>query len=277
MNVQTTPAIPGINANPNRNFFLFAGPCVVENETMPLEIATEILKITTELNIPFVFKASYRKANRSKSSSFSGIGDEKALSVLADVKDMLGIPLVTDIHSAAEAAFAAQYVDVLQIPAFLCRQTDLLEAAAATGKWINIKKGQFLSPESMVFAVNKVMEAGNHQVLVTDRGTMFGYQDLVVDMRGIPAMQAFKVPVILDITHSLQQPNQAEGVSGGKPELISTIARAGIAAGADGIFLETHPNPAEAKSDGANMLHLKNLKKLLTDLVSIRQAYLTTL
>jgi 2-dehydro-3-deoxyphosphooctonate aldolase (KDO 8-P synthase) len=277
MILQTTPAIPGIAANPNRNFFLFAGPCVVENETMPLEIAREILQIATELNIPFVFKASYRKANRSKSSSFSGIGDEKALSVLAGVKEKLGIPLVTDIHSAAEAALAAQYVDVLQIPAFLCRQTDLLEAAAATGRWVNIKKGQFLSPESMVFAVNKVKEAGNNHVLVTDRGTMFGYQDLVVDMRGIPAMQAFKVPVILDVTHSLQQPNQAEGVSGGRPELISTIARAGIAAGADGIFLETHPNPAVAKSDGANMLALKNLKKLLTDLVSIRQAYLTTL
>ncbi|MDY0343265.1 MAG: 3-deoxy-8-phosphooctulonate synthase [Lentimicrobium sp.] len=277
MILQTTPAIPGIAANPNRNFFLFAGPCVVENETMPLEIAREILQIATELNIPFVFKASYRKANRSKSSSFSGIGDEKALSVLAGVKEKLGIPLVTDIHSAAEAALAAQYVDVLQIPAFLCRQTDLLEAAAATRKWVNIKKGQFLSPESMVFAVNKVKEAGNNHVLVTDRGTMFGYQDLVVDMRGIPAMQAFKVPVILDVTHSLQQPNQAEGVSGGRPELISTIARAGIAAGADGIFLETHPNPAVAKSDGANMLALKNLKKLLTDLVSIRQAYLTTL
>ncbi len=277
MILQTTPAIPGIAANPNRNFFLFAGPCVVENETMPLEIAREVLQIATELNIPFVFKASYRKANRSKSSSFSGIGDEKALSVLAGVKEKLGIPLVTDIHSAAEAALAAQYVDVLQIPAFLCRQTDLLEAAAATRKWVNIKKGQFLSPESMVFAVNKVKEAGNNHVLVTDRGTMFGYQDLVVDMRGIPAMQAFKVPVILDVTHSLQQPNQAEGVSGGRPELISTIARAGIAAGADGIFLETHPNPAVAKSDGANMLALKNLKKLLTDLVSIRQAYLTTL
>lgn len=277
MTLQATPAIPGIAANPNRNFFLFAGPCVVENETMPLEIAREILKITTDLKIPFVFKASYRKANRSKSSSFSGIGDEKALLVLAEVKEALGIPLVTDIHSAAEAAFAAQYVDVLQIPAFLCRQTDLLEAAAATEKWVNIKKGQFLSPESMVFAVNKVREAGNNKVLVTDRGTMFGYQDLVLDMRGLPAMQAFKVPVILDITHSLQQPNQAEGISGGKPELISTIARAGIAAGADGIFLETHPNPAIAKSDGANMLALKNLKKLLTDLVTIRQAYLDTL
>ncbi|MDD3742071.1 MAG: 3-deoxy-8-phosphooctulonate synthase [Lentimicrobiaceae bacterium] len=277
MNYHPTPAIPSIAANPEHNFFLLAGPCVVENEEMPLAIAREILQITTELKIPFVFKASYRKANRSKSSSFSGIGDEKALNLLADVGRRLNIPVITDIHSAAEAAMAAQYVDILQIPAFLCRQTDLLEAAAATGKWVNIKKGQFLSPESMIFAVNKVKEAGNHQVMVTDRGTMFGYQDLVVDMRGIPAMQAMNVPVILDVTHSLQQPNQPGGVSGGKPELIGTIARAGIAAGADGIFLETHPNPAIAKSDGANMLPLEHLKKLLTQLVSIRQAYLSVL
>ena len=277
MKLQPTPSIPNIADNPDRNFFLFAGPCVVENETMPLEIAREILKITTDLNIPFVFKASYRKANRSKSSSFSGIGDEKALNALLKVKETLGIPIVTDIHTAEEAAFAARYVDVLQIPAFLCRQTDLLEAAAATGKWVNIKKGQFLSPESMIFAVNKVKEAGNQKVLVTDRGTMFGYQDLIVDMRGIPSMQSFEVPVILDVTHSLQQPNQSEGVTGGRPDMIATIARAGIAAGVDGIFLETHPNPAIAKSDGANMLPLKNLRKLLTDLVYMRQAYLMTL
>ncbi|MFA6949602.1 MAG: 3-deoxy-8-phosphooctulonate synthase [Lentimicrobiaceae bacterium] len=259
------------------NFFIMAGPCVVENTTMPMQIAEHILKLTQKLNIPFIFKASYRKANRSKASSFTGIGNEIALKCLAEVREKLQIPVVTDIHTAEEAAMAAAYVDVLQIPAFLCRQTDLLEAAGKTGKWINIKKGQFLSPESMKFVVEKIYETGNHNVILTDRGTMFGYQDLIVDMRSIPIMQQFNVPVVLDITHSLQQPNQASGVSGGLPSMISTIARAGIAAGADGIFLETHPDPASAKSDAANMLPIALLEKLLNDLVILRTAYLKTL
>ncbi|PKP47376.1 MAG: 3-deoxy-8-phosphooctulonate synthase [Bacteroidetes bacterium HGW-Bacteroidetes-11] len=272
-----TPDITGIKKYDSGNFFLLAGPCVVESEDMPLEIATYINNIAHKLEIPFIFKASYRKANRSKSSSFSGIGDIKALKSIALAGKTLGIPVVTDIHSAIEAELAAEYVDILQIPAFLCRQTDLLEAAAKTGKWVNIKKGQFLSPESMKFAVEKVKEAGNSKVLLTDRGTMFGYQDMIVDMRGIPQMQRMGAPVILDITHSLQQPNQPEGVSGGNPAMISTIGKAGIAAGCDGIFLETHPNPANAKSDGANMLPMHLLEKLLNDLVLIRQAYLKTI
>ncbi len=269
-----TPKIE--NLKPSTNFFLMAGPCVVENTEMPMQIALHIKKLAVELGIPFIFKASYRKANRSKASSFTGIGDIKALECLEEVRRELQIPVVTDIHSAPEAAMAAPYVDVLQIPAFLCRQTDLLEAAGNTGKWINIKKGQFLSAESMQFAVQKIYETGNRKVILTDRGTMFGYHDLVVDMRAIPVMQSLEVPVVLDVTHSLQQPNQSSGVSGGLPSMISTIAKAGIAAGADGIFLETHPDVANAKSDAANMLPLQLLEKLLNDLVILRKAYLKT-
>ncbi len=249
-----------------------AGPCAIEGEEMAMNIAERIFEITNRLEIPFIFKGSYRKANRSRLDSFTGIGDDKALKILHKVGKKFDVPVVTDIHSAEEAAIAAQYVDVLQIPAFLCRQTDLLVAAAKTGKVINIKKGQFLAPESMIFAINKVKESGNDKVWITDRGTMFGYQDMIVDFRGIPTMQAFDVPVILDITHSLQQPNQTSGVTGGKPELITTIAKAGIAVGADGLFLETHHNPAEAKSDGANMLHLDNLETMLEKLIRIRKA-----
>ena len=239
---------------------------------MAMEIAEKILAITNKLEIPFIFKGSYRKANRSRLDSFTGIGDMEALTILKKVGKHFNIPTVTDIHTAEEAAIAAQYVDVLQIPAFLCRQTDLLVAAAKTGKVVNIKKGQFLAPESMVYAVNKVKESGNNSVMLTDRGTMFGYQDMVVDFRGIPTMQEFGVPVILDITHSLQQPNQSSGVTGGKPTMIETIAKAGVAIGVDGLFLETHPNPAKAKSDGANMLQLDKLEDLLTKLVKIRKA-----
>ena len=254
------------------NFFLLAGPCAIESEEMAMEIAEKILAITNKLEIPFIFKGSYRKANRSRLDSFTGIGDMEALAILKKVGERFNIPTVTDIHTTEEAAIAAQYVDVLQIPAFLCRQTDLLVAAAKTGKVVNIKKGQFLSPESMVHAVTKVKESGNNSVMLTDRGTMFGYQDMVVDFRGIPTMQEFGVPVILDITHSLQQPNQSSGVTGGKPAMIETIAKAGIATGVDGLFLETHPNPTQAKSDGANMLQLDKLEDLLTKLVKIRKA-----
>lgn len=256
----------------SENFFLIAGPCVVENEEMPFEIAERILNITRRLHIPFIFKASYRKANRSRRDSFMGIGDEKALGVIQSVGKKYGIPTVTDFHSAPEAALAAGYVDMIQVPAFLCRQTDILEAAAATGKPVNIKKGQFLSAAAMRFAVEKVTSAGNPHVLLTERGTTFGYQDLVIDYRGIPEMQSLQVPVVLDITHSLQQPNQASGVTGGQPALISTVAKAGIAVGVDGIFIETHPNPSGAKSDGANMLRLDLLEELLEKLVRIRKA-----
>lgn len=252
------------------SFFLMAGPCVVEDETSPLRIAETLTEITARLGIPFIFKASYRKANRSRLDSFTGIGDEKALKVLAKVKASFGIPVVTDIHAAEEAAMAAEVADVLQIPAFLCRQTDLLVAAAKTGKAVNIKKGQFLSGESMGFAVDKVKQSGNEKAMLTERGTMFGYQDLVVDFRNIPVMQSFGVPVVLDVTHSLQQPNQPSGVTGGKPELIGMMARAGIAVGADGIFMETHPDPAHALSDGANMLPLDQVEALLKELKSIR-------
>jgi len=272
-----TPEIPGLSRYQSNQFFLIAGPCVVENTQMPLEIAKVIQQIAHALEIPFIFKASYRKANRSKAGSFSGIGDEKALRCIAETGQKLGVPIITDIHTSQEAALAARFVDILQIPAFLSRQTELLEAAANTGKWVNIKKGQFLSAESMKFAAEKVYEAGNKQVILTDRGTMFGYQDLIVDMRSIPLMKGHNVPVVLDITHSLQQPNQKEGVSGGNPAMISTIGKSGVAAGADGIFLETHPDPKNAKSDGANMLPLHLLEKLLYDLSVIRQAYLKTI
>ena len=254
------------------NFFLLAGPCVIEGEDMALRIAEKVVDITDRLRIPCVFKGSYRKANRSRLDSFMGIGDEKALKILKKVSDTFNVPTVTDIHSPEEAVMAAEYVDVLQIPAFLCRQTDLLVAAAKTGKIVNIKKGQFLSPMAMQFAADKVVEAGNENVMITERGTTFGYQDLVVDYRGIPQMQTFGFPVILDVTHSLQQPNQSSGVTGGMPQLIETVAKAGIAVGADGLFIETHENPSVAKSDGANMLQLDLLEDLLTKLVRIRQA-----
>lgn len=253
------------------NFFLLAGPCVIEGEEMALRIAERIVGIADRLRIPYVFKGSYRKANRSRIDSFTGIGDEVALRVLRKVGDTFDIPVVTDIHTAEEAVMAAEYADVLQIPAFLCRQTDLLVAAARTGRMVNIKKGQFLSPDAMQFAVQKVLDAGNRNVAITERGTTFGYQDLIVDYRGIPLMQRWGVPVILDVTHSLQQPNQASGVTGGMPELIETVARAGVAVGVDGLFIETHPEPGVAKSDGANMLQLDLLEGLLTRLVAIRR------
>lgn len=256
----------------SNNFFLLAGPCVIEGEDMALRIAEKITEITAQLQIPYVFKGSYRKANRSRLDSFTGIGDEKALKILRKVGETFGVPTVTDIHETHEATMAAEYVDVLQIPAFLCRQTDLLVAAARTGKVVNIKKGQFLSPGAMQFAAQKVVDAGNRQVMLTERGTTFGYTDLVVDYRGIPQMQAFGFPVVMDVTHSLQQPNQTSGVTGGMPALIETIAKAAIAVGADGLFIETHPEPAVAKSDGANMLQLDLLEGLLTRLVRIREA-----
>lgn len=266
--------LKNIKHTDSNNFFLMAGPCAIEGEDMALEIAEKIVKITDKLEIPYIFKGSYRKANRSKGSSFTGIGDEKALKILEKVGKTFDIPTVTDIHESGEAAMAAAYVDVLQIPAFLCRQTDLLLAAAATQKVVNVKKGQFLSAGSMKFAVEKIKEAGNDKVILTDRGNTFGYQDLIVDFRGIPEMRSFNVPVVMDCTHSLQQPNQSTGVTGGKPELIETIAKAAIAVGADGLFIETHPNPQIAKSDGANMLHLDYLEDLLTKLVNIRKAIL---
>ena len=255
-----------------KQFFLLAGPCVIEGEEMALRIAERVAEITARLGIPYVFKGSYRKANRSRIDSFTGIGDERALGILRKVREQLGIPTVTDIHEAHEAAMAAEYVDVLQIPAFLCRQTDLLVAAARTGRLVNIKKGQFLAPDAMRFAAQKVVDAGNPNVMLTERGTTFGYTDLVVDFRGIPRMQAFGHPVVTDITHSLQQPNLASGVAGGLTELIETIGRAAVAVGTDGIFLETHPDPASALSDAANMLPLDRLEGLLQRLVRIREA-----
>ena len=259
------------NLRPDR-FFLLAGPCVIEDETSPLFIAETLKNICQKLEIPLVFKGSYRKANRSRLDSFTGIGDEKALKVLQKIGKEFELPVVTDIHAAEEASMAAEYVDILQIPAFLCRQTDLLVAAAKTGKTVNIKKGQFLSGEAMGFAVEKVRQSGNDKVMLTERGSMFGYQDLVVDYRNIATMQKFEVPVILDVTHSLQQPNQSSGVTGGQPELIGLIAKAGIAAGADGIFMEVHPEPKKAKSDGANMLRLDLAENLLNQLVRIKEA-----
>ncbi|MEQ7799419.1 3-deoxy-8-phosphooctulonate synthase [Pedobacter sp. ASV1-7] len=254
------------------NFFLMAGPCAIEGEEIALRIAERLVTITDKLEIPFIFKGSYRKANRSKGGSFTGIGDEKALKILEKIGKTFSVPTVTDIHESAEAAMAAAYVDVLQIPAFLCRQTDLLIAAAKTNKVVNVKKGQFLSAGSMKFAVEKIVESSNNKVILTDRGNTFGYQDLIVDYRGIPEMQSFGVPVVMDCTHSLQQPNQSSGVTGGKPELIETIAKAAIAVGADGLFIETHPDPANAKSDGANMLHLDLIEELLVKLIRIRKA-----
>ncbi len=269
MHLSDIPRIKHTNSN---NFFLLAGPCAIEGRDMALQIAEKVVSITDRLQIPYVFKGSYRKANRSRLDSFTGIGDEKALKILAEVGRTFDIPVTTDIHSDSEAGIAAEYVDILQLPAFLCRQTNLLVAAAKTGKVVNIKKGQFLSADAMQFARTKVIESGNQKVWLTERGTTFGHQDLVVDFRGIPEMQALGSPVVLDCTHSLQQPNQSSGVTGGKPALITTIAKAGIAVGVDGLFIETHPNPSVAKSDGANMLPLDQLEGLLQKLVRIREA-----
>ena len=262
--------IPNLKHLDSGMFFVMAGPCVVENEEVMMRVAEKACAVTDTLKIPYIFKASYRKANRSRLDSFSGIGDEKALKLLAKVRSEFGVPTVTDIHNPEEAAMAAKYVDVLQIPAFLCRQTDLLVAAAKTGKVVNIKKGQFLAPEAMAFAAGKVHDAGNPNIMLTDRGTTFGYHDLIVDMRSIPTMQATGYPVVMDITHSLQQPNTTSGVTGGLPAMIETIARAAVAVGTDGLFIETHPDPSVAKSDGANMLPLEQLERLLTRLCRIR-------
>ncbi|MBU2996995.1 3-deoxy-8-phosphooctulonate synthase [Cellulophaga baltica] len=262
--------IPQIKHTDSNNFFLLCGPCAIEGEDMAMRIAEKVVTLTDKLNIPYIFKGSFKKANRSRVDSFTGIGDEKALKILRKVSETFKVPTVTDIHTNEDAAKAAEYVDILQIPAFLVRQTDLVVAAANTGKTVNLKKGQFMSPESMKHAVTKVTDSNNEQVMVTDRGTMFGYQDMIVDFRGIPTMKQY-APVVLDVTHSLQQPNQTSGVTGGRPDMIETIARAGIVTGADGIFMETHFDPANAKSDGANMLHLDYLERLLTNLVAIRK------
>ena len=263
--------IPKIKNTGSGNFFVMAGPCAIEGEEMAFKIAEKILDITSRLEIPFIFKGSFKKANRSRIDSFTGIGDEKALSILKKIGTELDIPTVTDIHENKDAELAANFVDVLQIPAFLVRQTDLLVAAAKTGKHINLKKSQFMSPESMAHAVKKVQDSGNKNIFLTERGSMFGYQDLVVDFRGVPEMKQF-APVILDVTHSLQQPNQSSGVTGGRPEMIETIAKAGVASGADGIFIETHFDPKNAKSDGANMLDVNNLEDILSKLIKIKKA-----
>jgi len=263
-------AIPKIKHTDSNNFFLLAGPCAIEGEDMAMRIAEKVMAITDKLEIPYVFKGSFRKANRSRIDSFTGIGDEKALEILAKVSERFGVPTVTDIHETSDAILAAQYVDVLQIPAFLVRQTALVVAAAETGKVVNLKKGQFMSPEAMQHAVKKVQDAGNPNAWITDRGTMFGYQDMVVDFRGIPTMRGF-APTVLDVTHSLQQPNQSSGVTGGRPDMIETIARAGVVNQVDGLFIETHFDPANAKSDGANMLDISHLEKLLGNLVAIRK------
>jgi 2-dehydro-3-deoxyphosphooctonate aldolase (KDO 8-P synthase) len=267
-------AIENLRYLDSGNFFILAGPCVIENEKITFDTAEHILSISDKLKIPFVFKSSFRKANRQRGDSFTGIGDEKALRILRAVGEMYEIPVITDIHTEEEAVMTSQYADILQIPAFLCRQTDLLIAAARTGRVVNIKKGQFVAPESMKFAAQKVVESGNKKVMLTERGTMFGYQDLIVDFRGITEMQKLGYPVVLDITHSLQRPNLSDGTSGGRPEMIETIARAGVAVGVDGLFVETHPSPVEAKSDGANMLKLDLLEGLLTKLIEIRKTIL---
>lgn len=265
-------SIPNLKHLDSGNFFLVAGPCAVESEEICMTVAEQMVKITDKLKIPYVFKGSYRKANRTRLDSFTGIGDEKALRILQKVKERFKVPITTDVHSVPEVSMAAEVVDIIQIPAFLCRQTNLLVAAAKSGKFVSIKKGQFMSPESMIHAVNKIQESGNPRVALMERGTTFGYGDLVVDFRSIPTMQGFSVPVILDCTHSLQQPNQASGVTGGRPALIETIAKAGIAVGVDGLFIETHPEPSIAKSDGANMLSLQNMENLLLKLIKIRQS-----
>ncbi|MFL1011260.1 3-deoxy-8-phosphooctulonate synthase [Flavisericum labens] len=262
--------IPKLKHTNSNNFFLLCGPCAIEGEDMALRIAEKVVEITNKLEIPYVFKGSFKKANRSRIDSFTGIGNEKALKILRKVSETFDVPTVTDIHEVNDAAMAAEYVDVLQIPAFLVRQTDLVVAAAETGKVVNLKKGQFMSPEAMKHAVQKVKDSGSYKAWITDRGTMFGYQDMIVDFRGIPTMKDY-APVVLDVTHSLQQPNQSAGVTGGRPDMIETIARAGIVNNVDGLFIETHFEPAKAKSDGANMLHLDNLEKLLTNLVAIRK------
>lgn len=272
MTIDILRNIPKLKHTESGNFILMAGPCVVENEKMPFTIARQLVEITNRLEIPFIFKSSYRKANRTKADSFTGIGDELALHLLKEVGETFNIPVVTDIHTSREAQEAAGYVDILQIPAFLCRQTDLLQAAAETGKTVNIKKGQFLSPEAMKFAVDKIRSAGNENIILTERGTTFGYQDLVIDFRGIPTMKTNNVPVLVDCTHSLQQPNQIAGVTGGRPEMIETVAKAAIAVGADGLFIETHPEPQKALSDGANMLNLSLMEPMLAKLMRIRKS-----
>ncbi|TFG74372.1 MAG: 3-deoxy-8-phosphooctulonate synthase [Flavobacteriales bacterium] len=266
MKLELIPQLKHLDSN---NFFLLSGPCAIEGEDMAMRIAEKIVSVTDRLKIPYVFKGSFKKANRNRIDSFTGIGDERALKILRKVSENFKVPTITDIHEISDATMAAEYVDILQIPAFLVRQTDLVIAAAKTGKTINLKKGQFMSPESMKHAVAKVTDSGNEQAMITDRGTMFGYQDMIVDFRGIPTMKKY-APVVLDVTHSLQQPNQSTGVTGGRPDMIETIARAGIASGVDGIFMETHFDPANAKSDGANMLHLDHLDNLLTNLTKLR-------